>query len=170
VTEGPKVPGVDATDNACDGTASSTNSNLEISMQPSDIALVQLTWEQVVPIADTAARLFYAKLFEMEPTLRFLFKQTDMAEQRKKLIQMITVAVRGLERLDELLPAIEAMGRRHSGYGVIDPHYTTVGAALLWTLEEGLGDAFTPEARSAWTQTYTMLAAVMQRGARQLAA
>ena len=169
MTDGPKVPGVDATDNAIDRNASS-NSNSEPSMNASDIAIVQSTWEQVLPIADTAARLFYNKLFEMDPTLRVLFAQTDMAEQRKKLMQIITVAVRGLERLDELLPAIEAMGRRHSGYGVIDPHYTTVGAALLWTLEEGLGDAFTPQARSAWTQTYTTLAAVMQRGARQLAA
>jgi hemoglobin-like flavoprotein len=93
-----------------------------------------------------------------------------MVEQRKKLMQIITVAVRGLDRLDELLPAIEAMGRRHSGYGVRSEHYDTVGAALLWTLEVGLASAFTPQVRSAWLETYTVLAAVMQRGARQLAA
>jgi hemoglobin-like flavoprotein len=143
---------------------------LEISMHPTDVALVQSTWEQVLPIADTAAQLFYGKLFELDPSLRALFAQTDMAEQRKKLMQIITVAVRGLERLDELIPAVEAMGRRHSGYGVRDEHYNTVAAALLWTLQQGLGAGFTPQVRSAWTETYTVLAAVMQRGARQLAA
>jgi len=139
-------------------------------MHELDIALVQATWEMVVPIADTAAQLFYGRLFELDPSLRRMFAQTDMAEQRKKLMQIIGVAVRGLRRLDELLPAIEAMGRRHSGYGVTDAHYDTVAAALLWTLEQGLGAAFTPQVRSAWTETYTVLAAVMQRGARQLAA
>jgi hemoglobin-like flavoprotein len=170
VTGEPKVPDVDATDNAIDGIASSNNMNWEISMYASDVALVQSTWEQVLPIADTAAQLFYGRLFELDPSLRGMFAHTDMAEQRKKLMQIITVAVRGLERLDELLPAIEAMGRRHSGYGVTDDHYNTVAAALLWTLEQGLGSAFTPQVRSAWTETYTVLAAVMQRGARQLAA
>ena len=85
-----------------------------------------------------------------------------MAEQRKKLMQMITVAVRGLERLDDLVPAVEALGRRHTGYGVTDQHYATVGAALLWTLEQGLGDAYTPEVHAAWSETYTLLASVMK--------
>lgn len=139
-------------------------------MYASDIALVQSSWDQVLPIADTAAQLFYGRLFEIDPALKSLFSQTDMVEQRKKLMQMITVVVRGLERIDQLLPAIEAMGRRHRGYGVTDQHYETVAAALLWTLEQGLGPAFTPEVRSAWIETYTILAAVMQRGARQWAA
>lgn len=139
-------------------------------MHESEIALVQSSWEQVVPIADTAAKLFYNRLFDIDPSLKALFAQTNMAEQRKKLMQIITVAVRGLERIDELLPAIEAMGRRHSGYGVKEEHYTTVATALLWTLEQGLGPAFTPEVRSAWVETYTILSAVMQRGARELAA
>ncbi len=135
-------------------------------MHESEIALVQSSWEQVVPIADTAAKLFYNRLFDIDPSLKALFAQTDMAEQRKKLMQIITVAVRGLQRIDELLPAIEAMGRRHSGYGVREEHYTTVATALLWTLEQGLGPAFTPDVRSAWVETYTILSAVMQRGAR----
>jgi hemoglobin-like flavoprotein len=139
-------------------------------MHASYVVLVKQSWEQVLPIADTAARLFYQRLFELDPSLRRMFSQTDMAEQRKKLMQMITVAVRGLERLDELMPAVEALGRRHAGYGVTDTHYGTVASALLWTLEKGLGDAFTPAVRSAWTETYTLLAAVMQRGARQMAA
>ena len=139
-------------------------------MRASQIKLVQKSWEQVVPIADTAAQLFYQRLFELDPSLRYMFSQTDMKEQRKKLMQMITVAVRGLERLDELVPAVEALGRRHAGYGVTDAHYGTVAAALLWTLEQGLGEGFTSDVRGAWVEVYTILATVMQRGAEQKAA
>jgi hemoglobin-like flavoprotein len=139
-------------------------------MFASDVAVVQETWEQIVPIADTAARLFYGRLFELDPSLRRMFAHADMTEQRKKLMEIITVVVRGLQRLEELLPAVEALGRRHAGFGENDTHYSTVAEALLWTLEQGLGVAFTPQVRSAWTETYTALAAVMQRGARQLAA
>ena len=139
-------------------------------MHAVDIALVQQSWEKVLPIADDAAKLFYGKLFELDPALRPLFAHSNMVEQRKKLMQMITVAVRGLNRLDELIPTIEAMGSRHVGYGVTDAHYTTVAAALIWTLEQGLGDSFTPELRSAWTETYITLATVMQRGANKKAA
>ena len=139
-------------------------------MHAVDIALVQQSWEKVLPIADDAAKLFYGKLFELDPALRPMFAHSDMTEQRKKLMQMITVAVRGLNRLEELIPAVEALGRRHVGYGVTDAHYTTVAAALIWTLEQGLGDSFTPELRSAWTETYITLATVMQRGAQKQAA
>ena len=139
-------------------------------MHTHEIALVQQSWEQVLPIADTAAMLFYGRLFELDPSLRGLFKETNMAEQRKKLMQMITVAVRGLGRLDELLSAVEALGRRHASYGVTSAHYDTVAEALIWTLEQGLGEAFTPDVRSAWVETYTTLAAVMQRGASLKAA
>jgi hemoglobin-like flavoprotein len=139
-------------------------------MQTIDIALVQRTWEQVTPIADTAAQLFYERLFELDPSLRAMFAHSDMTEQRKKLMQMITVAVRGLARIDELLPAVQALGRRHVNYGVTDAHYDTVGAALLWTLERGLGDAYTAEAQTAWTATYNTLAAVMRGAAQDMAA
>jgi hemoglobin-like flavoprotein len=139
-------------------------------MHPVDIALVQQSWEKVLPIADDAAKLFYGKLFELDPALRPMFAHSDMTEQRKKLMQMITVAVRGLNNLEQLIPAVEALGSRHVGYGVTDAHYTTVAAALIWTLEQGLGDSFTPELRSAWTETYVTLATVMQRGANKKAA
>jgi len=139
-------------------------------MHESHVTLVQESWEQVLPIADTAAQLFYQRLFELDPSLRRLFTQTDMAEQRKKLMQMITVAVRGLSRLEDLVPAVEALGNRHAGYGVTDEHYDTVATALLWTLEQGLGEGFTPDVRDAWIETYTILATVMQNGARQSAA
>ena len=136
-------------------------------MQTINVALVQETWEMVVPIADDAAQLFYNRLFELDPSLKPMFAHSDMAEQRKKLMQMITVAVRGLDRLDQLVPAVQALGKRHVGYGVKDEHYDTVGAALLWTLEQGLGAAFTDEARESWTNTYFTLANVMKAAAAQ---
>lgn len=130
--------------------------------------LVQDSWMKVEPIADTAATLFYDRLFELDPALRPLFPSTDLREQKKKLMQTLTVAVRGLYRLEDLTPALEALGRRHVGYGVEDSHYDTVGQALIWTLEQGLGDAFTPEVRDAWVETYTLIAGVMQRAAAEV--
>jgi len=123
--------------------------------------LVQSSWEKVVPIADQAAELFYGKLFEIAPEVKPLFAESDMSEQGKKLMQMITVAVKGLDNLGELVPAVQKLGERHNTYGVKAEHYDFVGSALLDTLEKGLGDAFTPETKEAWTITYTTLAGVM---------
>jgi hemoglobin-like flavoprotein len=133
-------------------------------MTPEQIGLVQGTWARVVPIKDTAAELFYNRLFELDPSLRTLFKG-DMKEQGRKLMAMINVAVASLDKLDTIVPAVKDLGRRHAGYGVTPGHYATVAAALLWTLEKGLGDAFTPAAKEAWTQTYTVLANTMQAAA-----
>ncbi len=127
--------------------------------------LVQDTWAQVVPIADTAAEMFYDRLFELDPSLRKLFKSADMPEQRRKLMQTLGVAVNAIDRPDQLVPTLEDLGRRHVGYGVEDRDYDTVGEALLWTLGRGLGDAFTPAARDAWAQTYSLVAGVMRRAA-----
>lgn len=129
--------------------------------------LVQDSWTQVEPIADVAATLFYERLFVLDPALAALFPAGDLGEQKKKLMQTLTIAVRGLDRLDQLTPALEALGRRHVGYHVKDKHYDTVGQALLWTLERGLGTAFTPEVRDAWAQTYNLVASVMQRAGRE---
>jgi hemoglobin-like flavoprotein len=101
----------------------------------------------------------------LDPGLRHLFRSPDMAEQGRKLMQMLTVVVKGLDRLDQLIPAVQALGRRHVGYGVHDGHYETVGRALLWTLQQGLGDDFTDAVREAWTQAYTVLADVMKAAA-----
>ena len=125
--------------------------------------LVQESWEKVIPIADTAANLFYTKLFELDPAVKPLFDKSDMAEQGKKLMQMITAAVKGLDNLGELVPAVQKLGERHNTYGVKAEHYDTVGAALLDTLEKGLGDAFSPETKEAWTITYSTLASVMKQ-------
>lgn len=131
-------------------------------MTPDQKAIVKSTWSMVVPIADQAAAIFYAKLFELDPTVKPLFANSDMSEQGKKLMQMITIAVNGLDNLEGLIGAVQQLGKRHVGYGVKAEHYDTVGAALLDTLGVGLGDAFTPEAKEAWTVTYTTLATVMK--------
>jgi hemoglobin-like flavoprotein len=135
-------------------------------MTPRQVELVQTTWEKCVPIADQAAALFYGKLFELDPSLKPMFK-SDIKEQGKKLMQMITAAVRGLNDLGRLVPVVQDLGRRHVGYGVKDEHYATVGTALLWTLEKGLGDAFTTEVKEAWTTVYTLLATTMKNAAAE---
>jgi hemoglobin-like flavoprotein len=138
-------------------------------MTPQQIAAVRASFALVEPIADQAAALFYANLFDADPSLRSLFRG-DMREQGKRLLQMIGAAVRLLDHPSRLLPTLHALGARHSGYGVRDAHYATVGAALQRTLEQGLGDAFTPVVREAWTAMYELVAREMQRAAQPLAA
>ena len=105
-------------------------------------------------------------IFKLDPSLEPMFRG-NMAEQRKKLMQMLTAAVKGLDRLDQLVPVVENLGRRHAGYGVTDAHYDTVGSALLWTLDMGLGRAFTPEVKDAWATVYGLLATTMKEAARE---
>ena len=133
-------------------------------MTPEQVALVQSSWESVKPISEQAAELFYARLFELDPDARALFKG-DMQEQGRKLMVMITTAVNGLTRLEEIVPAVQALGVRHAGYGVTEAQYDTVGSALLWTLGQGLGDAFTEEVETAWATTYGILASTMKEAA-----
>jgi hemoglobin-like flavoprotein len=134
-------------------------------MKPATIAAVQSSWSKVAPIAPTAAALFYQELFERDPALRRLFKG-DMVQQGEKLMQMIGVAVSKLDAPEVLVPALQALGRRHGGYGVQDKDYGTVGAALLSTLEKGLGPAFTAEVKAAWTEVYGVMTEVMTEAAR----
>ncbi len=128
------------------------------------ITLVQSSWARVVPIADAAATLFYERLFALDPPVKALFKP-DMREQKKKLMQTLSVAVDGLRNLPRLVPVLEELGARHAGYMVQDRHYELVGQALLWTLGEGLGDDFTPEIEAAWRRVYGVVAGVMRRAA-----
>lgn len=127
--------------------------------------LVQTSFAEVIPAAPDVAALFYARLFEVDPPLRALF-HSDMQEQGLKLMDMLALAVAALDRLDELVPALQALGRRHGDYGVPPTAYDTVGAALLWTLEQQLGPRFTPETRAAWVAAYTLLADTMQKAAQ----
>ena len=129
-------------------------------MKPEQVALVKDTWAQVAPIAEQAAELFYGKLFELNPEYRALFKG-DMKSQGKMLMSMLNTAVVSLDKLDTIVSAVQSLGERHVGYGVVEADYAVVGEALLWTLEQGLGDAYTPEVQEAWTITYTTLSSVM---------
>lgn len=135
-------------------------------MNSEQISLVQTSFEDVRPIAANASELFYTRLFVLDPSLRPLFKG-NMADQGRMLMSMLGSAVGGLTRLDTLAPVLRNLGARHVAYGVRDEHYATVGSALLWTLEQGLGDKFTPAVRQAWTLAYGLLSGTMQVGARE---
>jgi hemoglobin-like flavoprotein len=138
-------------------------------MTPEQVKLVQDSFQKVVPIADTAADLFYDRLFTIAPEVRPLFPE-DLKEQKKKLMQMLATAVTNLHQVEKILPAVQDLGKRHVAYGVTAKHYEPVGAALLWTLEQGLGPDFTPPVKDAWTQTYLTVAGVMTKAAEAVPA
>jgi hemoglobin-like flavoprotein len=137
-------------------------------MTPQQVKLVQDSFQKVVPIADTAATLFYDRLFVIAPQVRPLFPQ-DLTEQKKKLMQMLATAVTHLHEVEKIIPVVQGLGVRHAGYGVTEAHYEPVGAALLWTLEQGLGPVFTPEVKTAWVEAYGTLAGVMKAAAAEAA-
>jgi len=137
-------------------------------MTPKKIELVKSSWSKVAPISEQAAELFYGKLFELNPELKSLFK-SDMKEQGRKLMAILNTAVNSLDKLETIVPAVQDMGRRHVAYGVKDEDYDTVGEALLWTLEQGLGEGFTADIKDAWVDTYTLVATTMNTAAAQAA-
>jgi hemoglobin-like flavoprotein len=133
---------------------------------PEQIDLVQQSFRRVLPIRAQAAALFYQRLFAIDPTTRPLFARADLAAQGAKLMAAIGFVVGALRRPDDVLPVARTLARRHVGYGVREAHYASVGAALLWALERGLGGAeFTPETRDAWAAAYDLLASVMTEAA-----
>lgn len=138
----------------------------ENTMTPSQVALVQASFRKVAPIADTAADIFYSRLFEIAPEVRPLFP-TDMTKQKRLLMQMLTTAITRLHEVEKILPVVQDLGRRHVKYGVEDSHYDTVGAALLYTLEKGLGDDWNAELKDAWIAVYTTVATVMKDAAAE---
>jgi nitric oxide dioxygenase len=129
-------------------------------MTPDQVALVQDSFKKVVPISDVAAELFYGRLFEIAPDVKPMFKG-DMKEQGRKLMATLGVVVTGLTRLDTVLPAASALAKKHVSYGVMAEHYPIVGGALLWTLEKGLGDAWSPDLADAWGTAYGTLSGYM---------
>ena len=133
-------------------------------MTPNQIKAIQQSFAKVAPISEQAAALFYGRLFAIEPSVKPLFRG-DMQEQGRKLMQMLGATVDSLNKLEEVVPAIESLGMRHASYGVRDEHYDTVAAALLWTLERGLGLAFTREVAEAWIAMYEVVTAAMKHGA-----
>ena len=129
-------------------------------MNAAQIKLVQDSFAKVAPISAQAAVLFYDRLFEVAPGVKAMFPD-DMTEQRKKLMATLAVVVNGLTNLEAVLPAASALAKRHVSYGAKPEHYPVVGGALLWTLEKGLGDAWTPEVAAAWTAAYGTLSGYM---------
>ena len=130
------------------------------------IELVQNSFAKVAPIADVAARLFYERMFVVQPSFRPMFP-ADLTEQRSKLMKTLALAVAGLTKVEKVVPALQTMGRRHVAYGVEDWQYDVVGSVLIWTLGQGLGDDFTDEVREAWVATYTIVAGVMKAAAAE---
>lgn len=137
-------------------------------MDSKQVALVQESFAKVAPIAPQAAALFYNNLFTLDPSLKPLFKG-DMVAQGETLMQMIAAAVSKLTQLDVLVPVLQNLGKQHVAYGVVDSHYDTVGAALLQTLGQGLGEAFTVEVKEAWTSVYGVMATTMKAAAKEVA-
>lgn len=133
-------------------------------MTPDQIRLVQTSFAQLADDPDSVASAFYDRLFLLDPQLRVLFKG-EMTAQRTKLMAMLAAGVRGLDRIDELLPTLHALGERHVGYRVRDSDYDSVGRALIDSLRSGLADAFTPELRTAWLAAYSALSGAMKAGA-----
>lgn len=134
-------------------------------MTPQQIHLIRSSFEPLKPLAPTVAEAFYAQLFARDPALRALFRGGDMGEQGARLMQMLSAAIELLDRPQSLNPVLLKLGQRHAGYGVVEAHYASVGAALLDTLSAGLGEGFTPEVREAWTTMYGHVARTMQEGA-----
>ena len=137
-------------------------------MTPEQVRLIRESWSSVASIADSAVEQFYNCLFEIDPTTRALFHATNMPEQRKKVIQALSLAVQGADDLAALTPVLRQLGRSHRGYGVAAAQYTSVGTALLWTLERGLGPQWTPAMAAAWTELYGSISAVMLRAADEM--
>jgi hemoglobin-like flavoprotein len=134
-------------------------------MTTKQIQLIKMSFARIAPVAEPVAAAFYARLFELDPGLRSMFP-VNLDDQGLNLMKMLGAAVGMLNRPEALIPALEALARRHNGYGVRDEHYDTVGEALLWTLERGLGPLFTDEVREAWTVLYQVVSTTMQKAAR----
>jgi len=139
-------------------------------MTPAQVSEIKTSFSKVAPIAEQAAALFYGRLFEIAPEVQPLFRAVDMKEQGRKLMGTLAVVVKGLDDLPALMPAVETLARKHVGYGVAPEHYAPVGAALLWTLEQGLGKGFTPAVKDAWTTAYGALSGAMIAAAEKPAA
>ncbi|UTH73399.1 globin family protein [Chromobacterium sp. IIBBL 290-4] len=136
-----------------------------MALTPAQIRLVQESFAKVEPIADQAAQLFYDKLFEYAPDLQTLF-QNDMARQRQMLMSTLKLAIAGLNDLDLIAPVLAKLAIKHVDYGVQPGDYTPVGNALLWTLKQGLGaENWTPELRTAWVDTFRLVATTMKQAA-----
>lgn len=134
-------------------------------MTANQVRLIRSTWHSIGPIARMVPQIFYDRLFEIDPSTKALFSNTDMPDQHMKLLDALDLVADHADDLESLIPALEGLGRRHVRYGVLDKHYDSVGSALLWTLERSFGLAFTHDVREAWTLAYGFIAGTMRRAA-----
>ena len=132
-------------------------------MTPEQRDLLKQSWGPIAADGDRLSSVFYDRLFELDPDARALFASTDMTAQRQKFLAMLGDIVKVIDDSEVLVPDVVALARRHVGYGVQASHYATAGQALLWMLEEGLGDDFSDDVRRAWADAYRFVAALMQR-------
>ena len=137
-------------------------------MTPRQHALVRESWGRFEPRLRASGLRFYEQLFALDPTVAHLFAGVDIDQQERKLMAMFAEIVRVLDRPVELVPELASLGHRHVGYGVKDDDYGSIGSALLWLLEQVLGEAFTPELREAWSEAYLLVSSVMRRGAARI--
>lgn len=129
-------------------------------MNERQIQLVKDSWSQVIINAEAAGNLFYQRLFEVAPEVRHLFRG-DIISQSKKLMNMITMIVNKLDKLDTLLTDIKMLAGRHDHYGAQSGHYKVVGECLIWTLSTGLSEKWNQETETAWIEAYTILSGAM---------
>ena len=135
-------------------------------MNTQQIEIVQRTFALAAPMAKELTDTFYARLFVLDPSLRPMFG-SDIKRQGEKLVTVLAFVVNGLSKPDTILEPVRRLGERHVHYGVQSNHYATVGEALLWTLQELFGPAYTPEVADAWTAAYTLLSGVMMEAAAE---
>lgn len=136
-------------------------------MTPAQQELIRSSWNALEPRADEVTTSFYARVFELDPSLRVLFSYTDMDRQRAQLMQMLAVVVRHIDRLEGIMPEVDALGRRHAGYGVAPEHFATIGSAMLWAFARGIPETFTQETAFAWADAYRRLSSAMIAAAQQ---
>lgn len=136
-------------------------------MNKTEVEQIRKSWALVEPIADVAAQLFYQRLFEIDPSAKRLFARTDMETQKERLLTAIGLVVKKADKLDIITPVLKDLGRSHVKYGVEDHHYDSVGSALIWTLEQGLGEGFTDEVRAAWSVFYALVSGPMRQAAAE---
>ena len=132
-------------------------------MSPEQVKLIRAAWPVVESDSARLAESFYAHLFEIDSSAANLFAGVDMAGQREKWRLTIAAVVHALDAPDRLLASLGAVAKRHASYGVESRHFDSVGDALLWAFADALGDEFTPELRTAWAETYSLISSVMKR-------
>ena len=135
-----------------------------------DVVELRQSWALVAGDAEAVTDLFYGRLFDLDPQVRELFAGTDMAAQGHRLAAALSAVVAAADELSAAVPMLQELGARHGALGVRGPDYDTVGRALLWTLERGLGERFRPETKAAWSAAYAIVAGTMMEGARRKAA